>query len=238
MPDRIATPDEAERFLARMGVALRYAATKGLPLASVRSAAGPADSKAALVRSIQLTNHLLATGIGIEINVVADRLTIVHRTLLPALHVLVRRGRRPDDLDGLGMQARSAFALLRQQKEISAGDLRRHLGLTADPRHDPAYEALAELQRALLVARGPFEIPKAGIPYLSTEGYPYHLLHERHPTLVRESKKLSEPAAARIWLTRYLDAAGPVPPRKLASLFRRFLSPQEIAASIAKVGKS
>jgi len=132
------------------------------------------------------------------------------------------------------MTARLAYALLRQQREISAGDLRRHLGLATAPRDDPAYEALAELQRALLVARGPFEIPKKGIPYLSTEGYPYHLLHERHPELVRESKKLSVRAAARRWLARYLDAAGPVPPRKLASLFRRFLSPQEIADALTE----
>jgi hypothetical protein len=224
----LATPKDAERFLKSVGIALRYAATKGLPLASLRSAVGSIDSKAALVRSIHLTNHLLATGIGIEVNVVADRLTIVHRSLLPALLVLVRRGRHPDDLDGLSMPARSAYALIRQQREISAGDLRRHLGLKTDLRHDPAYEALAELQRALLVARGPFEVPKAGIPYLSTEGYPYHLLHERHPGLVRESRKLSVESAARTWLTRFLQAAGPVPPRKLVSLFRRFLSADEI----------
>src|SRR6476660_35299 len=186
---RLKTPKDAERFLEHAGVALRYAATKGLPIASLRSAAGD-DSKVALVTSIELTNHLLASGIGVEVNVVADRLALVHRSLLPALHVLVRRGRPVDDLEGLNMIARSAHALLRQKHQISAGDLRHHLGLKTDLRRDPAYEALAELQRALLVGRGPFEVSNSAIPYLSKEGYPYHLLHERHPSLLRESRAL------------------------------------------------
>ncbi len=231
---RLTTPDAAERFLDHAGVALRYAATAGVPLGSLRSACGPTGSKAALVTSIELTNHLLATGIGIEVNVVADRLSLVHRSLLPALLVLVRRGRAADDLDGLSMNARSAYALLRQQRQISAGDLRRHLGVKSDPRHDIAYEALADLQRALLVGRGPFEMPKAGIPYLSQEGYPYHLLHDRHPDLVRAAKKLSPEQAADVWIDRYLAAAPPVTPRKLASLFRRFLTADEVAQALSR----
>jgi hypothetical protein len=231
---RLKTPKDAERFLEHAGIALRYAATKGLPLASVRSAVG-AESKAALAASIELTNHLLASGIGVEVNVVADRLALVHRSLLPALHVLVRRGRPVDDLDGLSMIARSAHALLRQQHQISAGDLRRHLGLKTDVRHDPAYEALAELQRALLVGRGPFEVTNSAIPYLSQEGYPYHLLHERHPTLLREARALSVERATDLWLARYLAEAPAVAPRKLASMFRRFLGADEITRALARL---
>lgn len=228
------TTESAERFLEHVDVALRYAATARLPLASLRSACGPTGSKAALVTSIELTNHLLATGLGIEVNVVADRLALVHRSLLPALLVLVRRGRAADDLDGLSMNARSAYALLKQQRQISAGDLRRHLGVKTDPRHDVAYEALADLQRALLVGRGPFAMPKAGIPYLSQEGYPYHLIHERHPDLVKAAKKLSANAAADAWLDRYLAAAPPATPRKLASLFRRFLTADELGQALSR----
>lgn len=231
---RLKTPKDAERFLEHAGIALRYAATKGLPLASVRSAVG-AESKAALAASIELTNHLLASGIGVEVNVVADRLALVHRSLLPVLHVLVRRGRPVDDLDGLSMIARSAHALLRQQHQISAGDLRRHLGLKTDVRHDPAYEALAELQRALLVGRGPFEVTNSAIPYLSQEGYPYHLLHERHPTLLREARALSVERATDLWLARYLAEAPAVAPRKLASMFRRFLGADEITRALARL---
>src|SRR5262245_1768268 len=196
-PTRLTTPKDAERFLERTGVALRYAAAKGLPIASLRSAAGP-GTNAALVTSIELTNHLLASGIGVEINVVADRLALVHRSLLPALHVLVRRGRPIDDLDELSMNARAAHALLRQRHQISAGDLRRHLGLKTQPRDDPAYEALADLQRALLVGRGPFAVTNSAIPYLSQEGYPYHLLHERHADLLRETRGLSVDSATNL----------------------------------------
>jgi len=233
-PPRLTTPKDAEQFLERAGVALRYAAAKGLPIASLRSAVGP-ETKAALVTSIELTNHLLASGIGVETNVVADRLALVHRSLLPALHVLVRRGRPLDDLDGLSMNARTAHTLLRQQHQISAGDLRRHLGMKTQPRDDPAYEALAELQRALLVGRGPFAVTNSAIPYLSQEGYPYHLLHERHPDLLRETRGLSVEQATDSWLGRYLAAAPPVTARKLASMFRRFLRPDEITRALARL---
>lgn len=188
-----------------------------------------------MVTSIELTNHLLVSGIGVEVNVVADRLALVHRSLLSALHVLVRRGRPVDDLEGLSMIARSAHALLRQQHQISAGDLRRHLGLKTDLRRDPAYEALAELQRALLVGRGPFEVSNSAIPYLSKEGYPYHLLHERHPSLLRESRALSVEAATDVWLSRYLASTPAVTPRKLASMFRRFLGADEITRALARL---
>jgi len=234
LPARLSTPTDAERFLAHHGIALRYGATKDLPLASLRSAVGPADSKAALARSIALANHLLAMAIGIEVNVVADRLVLVHRSLLPALYVLVRRGRAADDLDGLGMHARSAYALLRQRHQISAGDLRKHLGLATQPRADPAYEALAELQRALLVTRGPFAAPTTGIPYLPPEGYPYYLLLERHADLPGAARRLSVERATDLWLDRYLSAAPPVTPRKLGSLFRRFLSADEIGRALAR----
>ena len=236
MAARLTTPESAERFLEQTGLALRYAATPNLPLQSLRSACGPTESKSALVTSITLTNHLLATGIGIEVNVVADRLTIVHRTLMPALYALVRRGRPTDDLDGLTMPARAAYALVRQRREISAGDLRHHLGVRASPKDDLAYEALFELQHALLVARGPFEMPKVGIPYLSHEGYPYHLLHERQPALVKEARRLSIEQAAVTWLSAFMRNAPDVTPRKLTSLFRRFLSAEEIARALARRG--
>lgn len=228
----LATPRDAERFLEAHGVVWRYGEAKGLPLASLRAAVGPIDSKRALETSIVLTNHLLATGAGIEVNVIADRLAIVHRSLMPALYALVRRGRAPDDLDGLDLRARSAYALARQRREVSAGDVRAHLNLPRDPRHDPAYEALADLQRQLLVARGPFAMAKTGIPYLAPEGYPYFLLHERHPEIVREARAMSVERAARQWLAGALVKAGPVTPRKVASLFRRFLNRGEIDAFI------
>lgn len=230
--------EEAQRFLARVGVALRYGPTPGLPLASLyRVLAGEQPEKPALAAAIALTNRLLGEARGIEAHVIAGRVTVVHRSLMPALYVLVRRGRALDDQGGLGAHARIALSLLRERKEITAGDVRQRLGLRADARHDPAYAALSELTHLLLVDRGPFQVPEAGIPYLSTEGYPYHLLHEAHPDVVKDAARLSPPAAADAFLSAYLAAAVFAGVRKLASLFKAFLSPAEIDAALRRLAK-
>jgi hypothetical protein len=59
-------------------LALRYGATPVLPLASIYAAAG--DPR----RAIELTNALLARGEVIETNVIADRLVLAHRDVVPA----------------------------------------------------------------------------------------------------------------------------------------------------------
>jgi hypothetical protein len=241
--DAIAsTPARAERFLDRVGIALRYNATASLPIASLQRAfAGdlsrrhPAAAKADSTRAIALTNHLLGTMTGIEVHVIASRVAVVHRRVMPALYALVRRGRALDDLEGLSLHARTALALLRQRKEVSAGDVRHRLGLPPDPRNDPAYAALGELMRIVLVDRGPFEIPKKGIAYLPREGYPYHLFHEVHGDLVAAAKKLSLDAAADAFLAAYLQAAVFARARKLATLFRLFLSSAEIDGSLGRL---
>ena len=232
---RIASPREAESFLERYGVVLRYTAPPAVLLASLRAASGPANQDAALETSIHLTNHVLGRACGIEVNVIANRLTIVHRALMPAIYRLVRRERAPEDLDGLSLNARTAHAVLREQREVTAGDVRRRLGATATPRHDPAYDALAELQRQLLVDRGPFVVPKTGIPYLSREGYPYHLFHDAHADLVRAAGKLDRAAATDAWLAAYLRGVTIAAPRTLASLFRLFLTPREIETSVERL---
>jgi hypothetical protein len=98
------------------------------------------------------------------VHVIAERVTLVHRSLIPPLYALVRRGRPLEDLSGLGVASRATLTLLRERKEVTAGDVRKHLGLPLDARQDPAYAALAGLERLLLVDRGPFEVPKKGIP--------------------------------------------------------------------------
>jgi hypothetical protein len=231
----ISAPLAAEGFLAKVGLALRYGATKGLPLASLYQAfAGAAPDKAALARGITLTNRLLGEAHGIEVHVIADRVTVVHRALMPPLYALVRRGRALGDLEGLSLHARTALALLRERNEVTAGDVRQRLGLRADPRQDPAYAALAELTRLLLVDRGPFQVPKAGIPYLSTEGYPYHLLDEVHPELVRAAARYAIDGAADDLLEAYVNGAVFVRVRKLATLFR-FLSSGEIDGALGRL---
>jgi len=232
----IETRAAADRFLERVGIALRYNASPGLPLASLQHVfAGDDPDKPAATRAIELTNDLLGTMTGIEVHVIAGRVSLVHRRVMPALYALVRRGRALDDVDGLSLNARTALALIRQRKEASAGEVRQRLGLRPDPRNDPAYAALGELMRILLVDRGPFEIPKNGIPYLPPEGYPYHLLHEAHADVVSAAKKLSIDAAADAFLSAYLEAAAFARARKLATMFKLFLSPAEIDASLTRL---
>ena len=224
----------AERFLKRVSIALRYGATPGLPLASMyHAAAGPDRDDEGLRHAIAVTNRTMESGAAIEVSVIAGRLSLVHRDLMPALYVLVRRGRAPDDLDGLTLNARAAYRLVREHNETTAGRLRKQLGLAADGQTDPAYQALAELQQAGLVDRGPFEARASGVPYLSRDGYPYHLFHVVHGDLVKQAKKVSVVGAATEFLRRYLDPATFCHVSKMKSMFRQFLRTEEIDAALA-----
>jgi hypothetical protein len=224
---------DAERFLSRVGIALRYSATRGLPLASLYRAFGAVSGEKATLRpAIALTNRLLGEAHGIEVHVIAERVTLVHRSLMPALYALVRRGRPVSDLSGLSVGARTALSLLEEKKQVTAGDVRERLGARFDARHDPAYAALGELARELLVDRGPFEIPKAGIPYLSTEGYPYHLFHLVHAELAAAAQRYSVREASQEVVERYIRGAAFARVAKLASLFKGVLSPDEIEQAL------
>lgn len=227
---------QAKRFFSNLGIALRYGPAKDLPLASLyRAFAGPEPGKAALTSCIALTNRLMAEAVAIEVHVIGDRVTLVHRSLIPALYTLVRRGRSLDDLEGLSANARIALVLLRDQREVTAGEVRRRLGLPFHPQQDPAYAALGELERRLLVDRGPFRPPKSGIPYLSREGYPYHLFHVAHPDLVSDAEGHSLTAAGDAFLAAYLRGAVFASVRKLARLFKVFLSTDEIEAAVKRL---
>jgi hypothetical protein len=114
----------AEQFVLRVGVALRYGSTPGLPLASLYDAFGARAAKASLSHAIRLTNQLLGEARAIEVHVIAGRVTLVHRSLVPSLYALVRRGRELDDLAGLSAHARTALALLRQTTQVTAGPSR------------------------------------------------------------------------------------------------------------------
>src|SRR6516164_8837927 len=83
---KIETEAEAVRFMKSVKCALRYNATPNLPLASIYALA--ANQR----RAIELTNALLASGEVIETNVIADRMVLVCRDIMPALYALrVRR---------------------------------------------------------------------------------------------------------------------------------------------------
>jgi hypothetical protein len=237
-PPMLRTGPDAGKFLRRVGIALRYGAGTGLPLASMyHAASGPDRDDPALIHAIEVTNHVIETADGIEVNVIADRVCLVDRAVAPHLYTLVRRGRPVDDLSGLTLHARTAYQLLRQRKEITRGQLRDHLGIPATPKHDPAFIALDELQRGMLVDRGPFEVRRKGVPYLSKEGYPFHFFHTVHADLAKAAGRSAD-AAAAAFLRAYLSAAVFCKVKKMATMFRMFLRAEEIERALADLTRA
>src|SRR5262245_39348978 len=118
--NRIQTENDAIRFMKTVKFALRYNSTPSLPLASMYAAAA-GDQRVA----IELTNVLLARDEVVETNVIADRLVLVHRELVPALYALrvrFRAAQLPADAD-------HAFKLIQNDGTATAGDVRRFLGV-------------------------------------------------------------------------------------------------------------
>src|SRR6476646_8707195 len=128
----IRTEKEAVAFMKSVKLALRYGATPGLPLTSIYAAAG--DQR----RAIELTNALLARAEAVETNVIADRLVLVHRDVVPALYTLRVRFRPAE----LSANARQALQLIHDDGTASAGDIRRYLGVSGTKRPDAADLAL------------------------------------------------------------------------------------------------
>jgi hypothetical protein len=165
--------------------------------------------------AIELANALLASKEVVETNVIADRMVLVHRDVVPALYLLRSRHRASK----LSDNAARAFELIRENGTASVGDVRRFLGVEGLKRPDPADVAVGELQREMLIDRGPSSVPKNGIPYLSKEGFPYRVFEKAHPDLVKAAKKLSAEDALQI----IRDAIGQITPRKFASMFKLIL---------------
>jgi len=202
----IETEHDAIEFMKRVKFALRYNAAPSLPLASMYAAAG--DTR----RAIELTNALLARKEVVETNVIADRLVLVHRDVVPALYALRMKLRTAK----LSDNAVRVLKLIQNEGSASVGEVRRFLGAEGMKRPDPADIAVAELQRQMLVDRGPSSVPKNGIPYLSKEGFPYRIFEKTHSDLVKAAKKIKTDDALQI----IRDAAGPIPPKKFASMFK------------------
>ncbi len=215
---------DAVQFLKSVKIALRYNATPTLPMAAMQRACGDAR------RCMELTNVLLASREAIETNVVADRLVLLHRSVAPAVYSLRRRNR---DIR-LSANAERAFELILSDGHASSGDVRRFLGVYGLKRPDPGDIALSELQREFLIDRGPSSVPRSGIPYLSPEGYPYRVFEKAHLDVVRAAAKLTPEKAARTFIQAYLEAAVSVAPKKMASMFRSFLSLEEIESALMK----
>jgi hypothetical protein len=112
-----------------------------------------------------------------------------------------------------------ALELIHENGTATVGEVRRFLGVEGLKRPDPADIAVGDLQREMLIDRGPSSVPKKGIPYLSKEGFPYRVFAKSHPDLVKAAKKLNTEEAVQI----IRDAVGPIPSRKFASMFKLLL---------------
>jgi hypothetical protein len=214
MSGRIQTEDDAIRFMKSVKFALRYNSTPSLPLASMYEAAH--DQR----RAIELTNALLARDEVIETNVIGGRLVLVHRNVVPALYALRTRFRAAK----LSDYAERAFRLIQDDGTASAGDVRRFLAVDGMKRPDPADIALGDLQREMLIDRGPSSVPRNGIPYLSKEGYPYRVFEKAHPELVKAAKKIKVEEAIEV----IREAAGPMPQKKFVTIFKLCLRQGEL----------
>jgi hypothetical protein len=219
--------DEADalRFMKSVGFALRYNATASLPLAAMYKAAG--DTR----RAIELTNALLARGDVMETNVIADRLVLIHRGIVPAVFAL-RSRLRPAKLSA---DAERVFRWIKEEGRATSGDVRRFLGVAGQKRPDRGDIALGELQRDLRIDRGPSSVPKKGIPYLSPEGFPYRIFDTAHADIVKDAATLPRDAAARLVIETYLRAAVFVTPRKLSSMFRLLLTETDMTSALERL---
>ena len=224
---------DAMQFIRDVAIALRYGAASNLPVASMyratqRQVPSPEEEKSAHARAFELTNGLLASGQVVEINLIANRLCLAYESVMPAVYAL-RRGHIEPQLSD---SAQQAIEFIEANGSGTSGDVRRLLKVEGQPRPDAADLALGELQRELLVDRGPAGGPSTGVFYLTREGYPYRVFANSHPGIVESASRLARQQAADALLSQYLEAAVFATRRKLASLFQLLVSPDEIDAAV------
>jgi hypothetical protein len=229
------TAKQAGAFLAEVGVALRYGPSATLPLASMYHAiarhAPPEPEQDSQRRATQITNALITDGIAIETNAIADRVVVLHKDLAPAVYALRRRVGL-DELE-LSDDARRVLDFVAITERPIAGSVRDHLGVPPKTWPNRADDALAELQRFVVIDRGGVEVPATGAPYLSRDGMPYRVFDRAHPSIVAAAKELDVPAAAKLLVGRYLAGAATGTRRKLRVIFKPCLSPAELDDAIA-----
>jgi hypothetical protein len=246
----LETKAQAARFLANVGFALRYGPHKTLPLASMyaavwRSIPSREPEAEAQRRATALTNALIADGTAVEITCVADRVGLAHASVMPALIALVRRGRAVPgtssragrNLD-LSATARRVLDFVAATPRPTAGLVRAHLGVPSGTWPNPADEALGELQRLLVIDRGPTDVPEKGAAYLTKEGIPYRLVDAVHAPHVKAAASLDVASAAALVVGHYLDGARFATKKQLAKIFEACFSPAELDAALAALGRT
>jgi hypothetical protein len=237
----LETKAQAARYLANVGFALRYGPHKTLPIASMyaavwRSIPSREPEAEAQRRATALTNALIADGTAVEVTCIADRVGLAHASLLPPLIALVRRGRKVEALE-LTDTARRVLDFMTHTPRPTAGMVRAHLGVPSGTWPSPADEALGELQRLLVIDRGPTDVPEKGAAYLTRDGIPYRLVDGVHVQHVKAAVTLDVDDAAALVIEHYLDGARFATKKQLAKLFEACLSPAELDAALAALGR-
>jgi hypothetical protein len=212
---------ERNQEAANLPIASMYRATQ-------RQVPTPEDEKTAHARAFELTNGMMATGKVVEINLIANRLSLAHEHILAAIYALKRGRREPTVSDA----ARLALDFIIANETATSGEIRRLLHSEGQHRPDAADLALAALQRELLVDRGPSAGPNKGVFYLTKEGYPYRVFATSHPAIVSSARNLGRPEAAAQLLTTYLAAARFATRRNLVGLFQLLVSVEEINETV------
>jgi hypothetical protein len=207
--------DTAAKFLAAAGVCLRYQPSPSVPLASMY---GFADERHATI----LTNALIDRGDAVEINCIADRVCLAHKTLVPSLIALARRNELSDD-------AERVLGVLIETPRPTAGMVRKFMGVPPQKWPNAADEALAELQRAMVIDRGSTDVPETGAVYLSKDGIPYRIVDDVHAKHVKASAKLSIETALQNVLLAIVDD---IAITKLRSLCKRIATAAEVDAAV------
>lgn len=196
-------------------------------------------------RATTLIHQLIAAGDAIETTVIADRVGLAHASLIPALIALVRRRRAAgragamlsvDDLE-ISDTARRVLGFLATTPRPTAGQVCAYLGVPPQTWPNAADNALAELQRALVIDRGATDVPEKGSAYLTKDGIPYRLVDDVHARHVKAAAKLTVEAAAAKLVERYLDGARMATRKQLAKIFDACMSPAELDAALATLAR-
>ena len=220
----LASQAACAAFLAQVGIALRYGATDKLALASLYAAVG--DDR----RATRLANALIDDGLALEVTCVGDRVALAHASLAPALIALCRR--RAGDLSDT---ARDVLGFIAATPRATAGAVRAYLRVPPRTWPNVADDALAELQRALVVDRGATDVPETGAAYLSKDGIPYRLVDEAHAAHVAAAAALDPARAGDTLVLGYLRGAVFAAAPKLRALFKRCLAAAEVTAAVARL---
>jgi hypothetical protein len=115
--------------------------------------------------------------------------------------------------------------------------VRAHLGVPPGTWPNPADEALGELQRLLVIDRGPTDVPDKGAAYLTKDGIPYRLVDDVHAQHVKAARKLDVVAAASVVIEHFLDGARFATKKQLAKIFEACFSPTELDAALASLAR-